>query len=97
MTTLTKEIELSREWKNISAILGVGTFSGDIVGVGAGGVVFQAVTDDNTPPEDDITGHPWRQTATGEPSPSRRVNLVAERMLWMRVSNGTCLLVISPV
>ena len=44
MADLTKEIELSQEWTNVSALLTPDTsYSGDIRGVKAGAIVYQAI------------------------------------------------------
>ena len=98
MADLTEEIELSGDWLNVSTLLEEGTtYSGDIRGVEAGAVIYQAITDDGNAPSNIIIGHPWRQTFAGGPSSNRRLTVSADRTLWMRISRGTAILVVSPV
>ena len=98
MADLTEEIELNGDWLNISTLLTEGTtYSGDLRNVEFGAEVFQAVTDDGTPPSDIITGHPWQPTYAGRASANRRLTVSADTVLWLRVSRGTAILVVSPV
>ena len=98
MADLTEEIELSEDWLNVSTLLTEGTtYSGDLRGVEIGAIVYQAITDDGTPPSDIITGHPWQPTYAGSASPNRRLTVSADTVLWLRVSRGIAFLVVSPV
>ena len=97
MANLTAETELSSDWKNIALALNLagGSYTVDLVRVTAGGIVYQALTDNADEPVN-IFGHPWRTTNNGLAVDSRRINIVAGQVLWMRVKPGTGILVVSP-
>ena len=96
MADLTQQISLLEDWKNISTLLSEKEYVGDLSQVSAGGHVYQAVTDDTNPPGNDIVGHPWQATYVGSASPTRRITLDTDKTLWMRVSRGSAILVVSP-
>ena len=101
MADVTSQHAIHRSWTNMSAAASLAagtTYNGDILVVDTPGryaVVYQAVTDNTTPPSDAVRGHPWHPHRKQEPNPPRRITAESGQVVWMRVEHGSAFLVLT--
>ena len=96
MSDITKEIELTDSWKNITALLdATKSYYADIDDVIFGASVYQVLTTDLTPPSIGLTGHPWRMTSVVTEGTSRVLDFTVNTVLWMRTTRATARLIVT--
>ena len=103
MADLTRQIAIGAAWTNITAAgsLSAGTsYDGDILVADSAGeyaTVYQAATDNTTPPSVSVIGHPWIPPRNDSAAPPRRITAESGQVVWMRVEHGTATLVLTEV
>ena len=98
MADLTVQIELTTDWKNVSAegnLVAGQRYTSDIDGLAPLATVWSALTDDANPPGPSIVGHPWRATSRGADVPTRSLQVESGETTWSRVDRGTATLILS--